>query len=165
MLLNTANTSFSEDNQTIEYDLYSFLPITSVTVKKKHKFSALILTYKRICFEFPVYPLKIRLVSLILVSPQIRGSSTTKWVYFMTLFVGAAVCIWLILLNARIAAQSSSTGRELEQSEKSFSELKEQLRKAESNKNTSNRKVTLLEQEVSTLKEQRASDRQVLQDL
>ena len=85
----------------------------------------------------------------------------TKWVFFMTLFAGAAVCIGLILLNARIATESSSTGRELERSENTVSDLKEQLRKAKAAAN----KVKLLEQEVAALNEQRASDRQVLQDL
>jgi tetratricopeptide (TPR) repeat protein len=89
----------------------------------------------------------------------------TKWVFFMTLFAAAAVCIGLILLNARIATESSSTGRELERSEKTVGTLEDRLRQAESQANASKRKVELLEQEVAALTEQRASDRQVLQDL
>jgi tetratricopeptide (TPR) repeat protein len=89
----------------------------------------------------------------------------TKWVYFMTLFAGAAVCIGLIVLNARMAAESSSTGRELERSEKAAANTAEQLGKAESRADVFRRKVELLEQEVAALTEQRASDRQVLQDL
>ncbi|MHC4171073.1 MAG: tetratricopeptide repeat protein [Planctomycetota bacterium] len=89
----------------------------------------------------------------------------TKWVYFMTLFAGAAVCIGLILLNARMATESSSTGRELERSEKTVGTLEDQLREAKSQANASNRKIELLEQEVAALTEQRTSDRQVLQDL
>ncbi|MHC4705148.1 MAG: hypothetical protein ACYTFQ_31750 [Planctomycetota bacterium] len=89
----------------------------------------------------------------------------TKWVYFMTLFVGAGICVWLILLNAQTATESSSTTAELERSEKSTADLKEQLRKAESERDEANRKVMLLEQKVAALTEQRISDRQVLQDL
>ena len=42
----------------------------------------------------------------------------TKWVYFMTLFVGPAVCVWLIVLNAHTATESPSAAIELERSEK-----------------------------------------------
>jgi len=89
----------------------------------------------------------------------------TKWVYFMTLFVGAAVCVWLILLNARTATESSSAALQLERSEKTATDLKEQIRKAESQRNAANRRVAQLEQDVAALAEQRTSDRQVLQDL
>ena len=89
----------------------------------------------------------------------------TKWVYFMTLFVGAAVCVWLILLNARTATESSSAALELERSQKTATDLEEQIRKAESLRNAANRKVEQLQQEVAALTEQRTSDRQVLQDL
>ena len=89
----------------------------------------------------------------------------TKWVHFMTLFAGSAVCIGLILLNARMAAESSSTGLELERSEKTVAGLTEQLGKAESQAKAAGRKVELLEQEVAALTEQRVSDRQVLKDL
>jgi len=89
----------------------------------------------------------------------------TKWVYFMTLFVGAAVCIWLILLNARMAAESTSTANELERSEKSVTDLEKQLDEARSKADAAGRKVAILEQEVAALTEQRASDRHVLQDL
>ena len=54
----------------------------------------------------------------------------TKWAYFMTLFVGAAVCVWLILLNARTATESSSAAIELERSENTAAYMKEQLRQA-----------------------------------
>ncbi len=89
----------------------------------------------------------------------------TKWVYFMTLFVGAAVCIWLIVLNAHTATESSSAAVELERSENTAVDLKEQIRKAELQRNAANRKVVQLEQDVAALTEQRTSDRQVLQDL
>ena len=93
------------------------------------------------------------------------GLIMTKWVYFMTLFVGVAVCVWLILLNARTATESSSAALELERSEKTGADLKERIRKAESQRNAANRKVEQLQQEVAALSEQRTSDRQVLQDL
>jgi len=89
----------------------------------------------------------------------------TKWVYFMTLFAGAAVCIGLIVLNARMAAESSSTGRELERSEKAAANTAEQLGKTESRADAAERQVRVLEQEVAALNEQRTSDREVLQDL
>ncbi len=89
----------------------------------------------------------------------------TKWVYFMTLFVGAAVCVWLVLLNAHTATESSSAVLELERSEKTTVDLKEQIRKADSQRNAANRKVAQLQQDVAALTEQRASDRQVLQEL
>ena len=88
-----------------------------------------------------------------------------KWVYFMTLFVGAAVCVWLILLNAHTASESSATGLELERSEKTAADLQEEIRKAESQKSSANRKIERLQQEVSALTEQRNSDRQVIRDL
>jgi tetratricopeptide (TPR) repeat protein len=89
----------------------------------------------------------------------------TKWVYFMTLFVGAAVCVWLIVLNAHTATESSSAALELERSQKATTDLKEQIRKAESHEGSTNRKIERLEQEVSALTEQRNSDRQVIRDL
>ncbi|MHC4625669.1 MAG: tetratricopeptide repeat protein [Planctomycetota bacterium] len=89
----------------------------------------------------------------------------TKWVYFMTLFVGAAVCIWLVLLNARMATESSSAALELERSESDLTDLKERVRSAESQRDAANRKVEQLQREVAALSEQRTSDRQVLQDL
>ena len=89
----------------------------------------------------------------------------TKWVYFMTLFAGAAVCIWLILLNARTATESSSAALELERSENNLTGLKERIRSAESQRDAANLRVEQLQQEVAALSEQRISDRQVLQDL
>jgi len=89
----------------------------------------------------------------------------TKWVYFMTLFVGAAVCVWLILLNARMATESSSAALELERSESDLTDLKERIRRAETQRDAANRKVEQLQKEVAALSEQRTSDRQVLQDL
>ncbi|MBL7186337.1 MAG: hypothetical protein ISS70_08415 [Phycisphaerae bacterium] len=89
----------------------------------------------------------------------------TKWAYFMTLFVGAAVCVWLIVLNAQTATESSSAALELERSQKAATDLKEQIRKAESHEGSTNRKIERLEQEVSALTEQRNSDRQVIRDL
>jgi len=89
----------------------------------------------------------------------------TKWVYFMTLFVGAAVCVWLILLNARTATESSSAALELERSQKTETDLQERIRQAESQRNAAYNKVEQLQQEVAALSEQRISDRQVLQDL
>ncbi len=82
----------------------------------------------------------------------------TKWVYFMTLFVGAAVCVWLILLNAQTSTDSSSAALELERSEKTGADLKEQLRKAESQRKAADRKVERLEQEVAALTEQDLAD-------
>jgi tetratricopeptide (TPR) repeat protein len=89
----------------------------------------------------------------------------TKWVYFMTLFVGAAVCVWLILLNARTATESSSAALELERSESDLTDLKERIRRAETQRDAANLKVERLQREVAALSEQRTSDRQVLQDL
>ncbi|MHC4580876.1 MAG: hypothetical protein ACYS14_05425, partial [Planctomycetota bacterium] len=82
----------------------------------------------------------------------------TKWVYFMTLFVGAAVCIWLVLLNARMATESSSAALELERSESDLTDLKERVRSAESQRDAANRKVEQLQREVAAMSEQRTSE-------
>lgn len=88
----------------------------------------------------------------------------TKWAYFMTLFAGAAVCVWLVLLNTRIATQSSSTGREPEKPQKSGPNLKEQFHDAELKVDVS-RKMEILENRVIVLTEQLASERQLMQNL
>ncbi len=87
-----------------------------------------------------------------------------KWLYFVIILL-AAVCVCLVVLNVRTATKSSSAAIELERSEKVMADLKEQIRKAESQKNSANRKVGELQQEISALTEQRSSDRLIIQDL
>jgi tetratricopeptide (TPR) repeat protein len=87
-----------------------------------------------------------------------------KWLYFVIILL-AAVCVCLVVLNVRTARKSSYAVIELERSEKVMADLKEQIRKAESQKNSANLKVGKLQQEISALTEQRNSDRLIIQDL
>ncbi|MGD8501785.1 MAG: hypothetical protein PVJ86_14125, partial [Phycisphaerales bacterium] len=88
-----------------------------------------------------------------------------KWVYFAVLLLGAVVCVCLIALNVGTAAKSSSTALELERSRKAIAGLEEQLRSAESQRNSANQKVEGLERKVSALVEQQKADRLVIEDL
>ncbi len=88
-----------------------------------------------------------------------------KWMYLGLLLLGAAVCVCLIALKVRSAGDSSPAAIELERSERAVVDLKEQLRKAESQRNSASKKVEELQQAISALTEQRTSDRQVIQDL
>jgi hypothetical protein len=81
------------------------------------------------------------------------------------MFVGAAVCIWLILLNARLAEQTSGPISKPERSKKPISDPNEQLREARSQTDAAGPKVEMLEKKVAELTEQLAMERQILQDL
>ncbi len=87
-----------------------------------------------------------------------------KSLYFVIIFL-AAVCVCLVVLNMKTSAKSSSAEIELERSQKAMADLKEQIRKTQSQKNSENPKVAELQQQISALAEQRNSDRLIIQDL
>lgn len=87
-----------------------------------------------------------------------------KWIYFVIILL-AAVCVCLVVLNVTTAKKSSSAAIELQRVQKVMADLKEQIRKAQSQKNAANLKVSELQQEISALTEQRSSDRLIIQDL
>jgi tetratricopeptide (TPR) repeat protein len=94
----------------------------------------------------------------------LRELKMNKWLYYVIILL-AVVCVCLVVLNMRTATKSSSEAIELERSQKVMDDLKEQILKAESQKNSANLKVGELQQEISALTEQRNSDRLIIQDL
>jgi len=95
---------------------------------------------------------------------HLRELTMNKWLYVVIISL-VAVCVCLVILNVRTATKSSSAVIELERIEKLMADLQEQISKAESQKNSANRKAGELQQEISALTEQRNSDRLVIQDL
>jgi len=95
---------------------------------------------------------------------SLRELKMNKWLYYVIILL-ATVCVCLVVLNMRTAMKSSSEAIELERSQKVMDDLKEQILKAESQKNSANLKVGELQQEISALTEQRSSDRLIIQDL
>jgi preprotein translocase subunit SecF len=88
-----------------------------------------------------------------------------QWAYFIFISLSTVICICLIVLNISSVKRVSSTKIELERYKKANADLEGQLRKASSERDLANQKVSRFEQEVSVLLEQQKADRRAVEDL
>jgi hypothetical protein len=95
-----------------------------------------------------------------------------QWAYFIFISLSTVICVCLIALNLRSVRRVSSATIELEQYKKAIIDLEGQIKKANSDRDMANQKVSQLEQEVSVLRkesqrllEQQKANRKVIENL
>jgi len=88
-----------------------------------------------------------------------------QWAYFILISLITVICICFIALNMRSVRRLSSAAIELEQYKKTIADLEGQIKKASSERDLANQKVSRLEAEVSSLLEQRKADQRAIGNL
>lgn len=88
-----------------------------------------------------------------------------QWAYIIFISLITVICVCFITLNIRSVRRVSSATIELEQNKKTIADLEGQIKKASSERNLANQKVSQLEAEVSSLLEQRKADQRVIENL
>ena len=88
-----------------------------------------------------------------------------QWAYIIFISLITVICVCFITLNIRSVRRVSSATIELEQYKKMLADLEGQIKKASSERNLANQKVSQLEAEVSSLLEQRKADQRVIENL
>lgn len=88
-----------------------------------------------------------------------------QWAYFVFISVLTVICVCFIVLNMRSVSKVASATIELEQNKKAISDLEGRIKKASSEINLANQKVSRLQAEISSLLEQRKADLQEIENL
>lgn len=88
-----------------------------------------------------------------------------QWAYFVFISVLTVICICFVVLNMRSVSKVASATIELEQNKKAIVDLEGQIKKASSERDLANQKVSRLEAEISSLLEQRKADLQEIENL
>ncbi len=88
-----------------------------------------------------------------------------QWAYIIFISLITVICVCFITLNIRSVRRLSSATIELEQNKKTIADLEGQIKKASSERDLANQKVSQLEAEVSSLLEQRKADQRVIENL
>jgi len=88
-----------------------------------------------------------------------------QWAYIIFISLITVICVCFITLNIRSVRRLSSATIELEQYKKMLADLDGQNKKANSERDLANQKVGRLEQEISSLLEQRKAELQEIENL
>jgi tetratricopeptide (TPR) repeat protein len=88
-----------------------------------------------------------------------------QWAYIILLSLITVICVCFIALNVRSVRRVTSATIELEQCKKELADLQGQIKKADSERDLANQKVSRLEAEVSSLLEHRKTDLQTIENL
>ena len=88
-----------------------------------------------------------------------------QWAYIVFISVITVVCVCFIVLNMRSVSRVTSATIELEQYKKKLTGLEGQIKKASSERDLANQKVSRLEAEVSSLLEHRKADLRTIENL
>ena len=88
-----------------------------------------------------------------------------QWAYFIFISVLTVICVCFIALNMRSVSKVASATIELKQNKKAIADLEGQIKKARSEIDLSNRKVSRLQTEISSLLERRKADLQEIENL
>ena len=88
-----------------------------------------------------------------------------QWAYFIFISVITVICVCFIVLNMRSVSKVTSATIELEQYKKKLTDLEGQIKKASSERDLANQKVSRLEAEVSSLLEHRKADLRTIENL
>jgi tetratricopeptide (TPR) repeat protein len=88
-----------------------------------------------------------------------------QWAYIVFISVITVICVCFIALNMRSVRTLTSATIELEQYKKELADLEVQIKKAGSERDLANQKVSRLEAEVSSLLEQRKADQRAIENL
>lgn len=96
---------------------------------------------------------------------DVRGQAMKQWAYIIFISVITVICVCFIVLNMRSVSKVTSATIELEQYKKRLADLEGQIKKAGSERDLANQKVSRLEAEISSLLEQRKADLQAIENL
>jgi len=88
-----------------------------------------------------------------------------QWAYIIFISVITVVCVCFIALNMRSVSKVTSAAIELKQYKKKLADLETQIKKADSETDLANQKVSRLEAEISSLLEQQKADLQEVENL
>ena len=88
-----------------------------------------------------------------------------QWAYFIFISLITVICVCFIALNMRSVRRISSATIELEKNKKEIADLEGQIKKASSERDLVNQKVSQLEADVSSLLEQQKADQRVIENL
>ena len=88
-----------------------------------------------------------------------------QWAYIILISLITVICVCFIALNMRSVSRVTSAAIELKRYKKEIADLERQNKKASLEKDLANQKVSRLEQEVSSLLEQRKADQRVIENL
>jgi tetratricopeptide (TPR) repeat protein len=88
-----------------------------------------------------------------------------QWAYFVFISVLTVICVCFIVLNMRSVSKVASATIELEQNKKAITDLEGRIKKASSEIDLANRKVSRLQAEITSLLEQRKADLQEIENL
>lgn len=88
-----------------------------------------------------------------------------QWAYIILISLITVICVCFIALNMRSVSRVTSAAIELKQYKKEIADLERQNKKASLERDLANQKVSRLEQEVSSLLEQRKADQRVIENL
>lgn len=96
---------------------------------------------------------------------DVRGLDMKQWAYIIFISVLTVVCVCFIALNMRSVNKLTSASIELEKYKSQIADLEGQIRKAGSERDLVNQKLSRLEAEISSLLEQRKTDLQTIENL
>lgn len=88
-----------------------------------------------------------------------------QWAYIILISLITVICVCFIALNMRSVSRVTSAAIELKQYKKEIADLERQNKKANFERDLANQKVSRIEQEVSSLLEQRKADQRVIENL
>jgi len=88
-----------------------------------------------------------------------------KEIFVVIISLAVISCVLSMALYIKTAANLSSATSQLESSSRKMAEFEEQIYKGEADRDSANRKVTQLQQELSGLRQQRKADRMVIEAL
>ncbi|MBN2593816.1 MAG: hypothetical protein JXA81_09940 [Sedimentisphaerales bacterium] len=96
---------------------------------------------------------------------DVRGLDMKQWAYIIFISVLTVICVCFIALNMRSVSKVTSAAIEMERYKKEMADLEGQIRKAGSERDLANQKLSRLEAEISSLLEQRKTDLQKIENL
>jgi len=96
---------------------------------------------------------------------EVRGQAMKQWAYIIFISVITVICVCFIVLNMRSVSKVTSATIELEQNKKMIADLEVQIKKADSERDLANQKISRLQAEISSLLEQRKADLQAIENL
>jgi len=88
-----------------------------------------------------------------------------QWAYFVFISVLTVICFYFIVLNMRSVSKVASAKIEMERYKEVIADLEGQIKKASSERDLANRKVSRLEADVSSLLEQQKANLQAIENL
>ena len=96
---------------------------------------------------------------------DVRGQIMKQWAYIILISLITVICVCFIALNMSSVSKVTSAKIKLEQYKKEIADLEGQIKKAGSERDLANQKVSRLEADVSSLRELRKADQRVIENL